>query len=286
LGLGTWKSPKDKAGMAVEHAIRCGYRHIDTAPIYENLEEIGDAIQRVIASGLVKREDLFITSKLWNTDWIDPRRGLQKTLHQLKLDYLDLFLVHTAVPFEYSEDNYWPKDEHGYAKVSNVPLHHCWSTMEKLKEEGTTKSIGISNFPVVLIRDLLSYANIPPAIHQIEIHPYFTQEENATFCRTKGIQITAYSPLASAKEGPLKDTAVLQLSHLHRVSAAQILIRWCIDKGYSVIPKSANPARIKKNMEVMGFKLSDEEVMRLSRLNRNLKTCDVAKIWPWPYYYA
>jgi len=268
----------------VEEALKAGYRHIDCAALYQNEAEIGEVFERTFKEGKIKREDVFIVSKLWNTDWGRVREGAEKTIKDLKCGYLDLYLVHTPASFEYSEEIKFPQHPNGVSKLGKVPVHKVWSEMEKLVDDGLTKSIGISNFPALMIHDLLTYARIKPAVHQLEVHPYFTQKENVEYCLSQGIEITAYSPLASGKEGPLNDSYVKQLADKYSVSPAQVLIRWSTQKGYIVIPKSVTEARIKENFNVFGFSLSKEEIEGLGKLDRGLRTANIAALWKWPLY--
>jgi len=167
----------------------------------------------------------------------------------------------------------------------NVPVHKMWADMEELVTSGLARSIGISNWPVLLIHDLLNYAKVAPSCHQIEIHPYFQQKENADYCISRGIQVTAYSSLGNAKEaGPLSDKTVLAIAATHKVSAAQILLRWGVQHGYSVIPKSTTPARIAENF-ALDFTLEPSEMASLDGLERGMRTCDWEVFWQWPYYH-
>jgi len=286
VGLGTWLAPKGQVGKAIEEALRLGVRHIDCAAVYQNEDEVGEAFEKVFSEGKIKREEVFIVSKLWNTDWKRPKEALEKTLKDLKLKYLDLYLVHSPYAFVYSNGNMFPEDSAtGKALVDySVSTSQMWAVMEQLVAAGLTKAIGVSNFPVVVLRDLLSYAKIVPAVNQIEVHPYFTQDALAEFSKSKGIQVTAYSPLAHAHEGPLQDPAVLELSKKYNVTPAQVLIRWSIDKGHIVIPKSTNAARIKENFNVFGFQLTDPEVEKLSLLDRKYRSCDLGMFWNFPVY--
>jgi len=290
LGFGTWQAPKGLVGKAVEEAIRQGVRHIDCAAVYQNQEEVGHALHKILSEGVVKREDLYIVTKLWNSQWENPKAAIEKCLQELKITYLDLYLVHSPVPFvattnEKGEHQLFPQDEMGRSLIGNTSIHKVWSDLEGFVHSGLTKSIGISNFNNVIIRELLSTAKIVPVVNQIEVHPYLNQEGNIWYCQSKGIQITAYSPLANGrKDGPLNDQRVKEIAAKYKVTPAQVLIRWCIDKGYTVIPKSTTPERIRENTHVFGFKLDEKEVEELSRMDRNFRACDLAMFWNWPFY--
>jgi len=254
-------------------ALNAGYRHIDCASRYGNQKEIGDVLQRYLSNGLIKREELFITSKVWNSEWGSIREACLETLSALKVDYLDLYLVHTPIS--------WADD----LVVGNVPLHRMWPQMEELVSDGLVKEIGISNFPVVLIHDLLTYAKIRPSVHQIEIHPYFQQVKNVEYSQSQGLKIVTYSPLANAqKDGPLFDPIVGKIATAHRVSLAQVLIRWALQKGYSVITKSMNIDHVVEDFNVLDFSLSVSEMQEIDNLERGMRTNDLASRWSWPLY--
>jgi len=259
--------------------------HIDTAAVYGNEAEIGGVLSKALSSGSVKRENLFITTKLWCNDWRRVEEACNESLKNLKLDYLDLYLVHAPLSYEYHPGDPFPKDTDGKScKLDWVPVHVVWSHMEKLVESGKVRAIGVSNWPFLMVRDLLSFAKIKPAVNQIEIHPYLQQSGLASFCTKHDIHISAYSPLANGKDGPLSDPLVKQIASNHKVTPAQILIRYCIDKGYSVLPKSVTPERIKENAQVFNFQLTPEEIKSIDGLERGFRTCDLAYFSGHPFY--
>jgi len=282
LGLGTWKSAPGEVRTAVEAAIDIGFRHLDCAWIYGNEDEVGAAIKNKISQGVVKREDLFITSKLWNTfhrPELAPK-CLNETLQKLGVSYLDLYLIHWPVSLK-PGDNPAPKDEKGNIifDTPSVNLKATWGAMEQFVKEGKVRSIGVSNCTRAQIREIESFATVPVCVNQIELHPYFTRKELVNFCAELGIVVTAYSPLGSPDRpasftrvtdpAPLKDPKILEIAHRHQRSAAQVLIRYHIDSGRVVIPKSVNPERLKQNWQVLEFKLSPEEVKEIDALNKN-----------------
>ncbi|XP_004211107.1 aldo-keto reductase family 1 member A1 isoform X1 [Hydra vulgaris] len=282
LGLGTWKSSPGIVGAAIEAAIDLGYRHIDCAAIYGNEKEIGDALKKKINEGVVKREELFITSKLWNTrhaiDLVRP--SLLQTLADLQLDYLDLYLIHWPHAFK-SGDEKFPRDKDGNLLYDDVHYNDTWKEMEKAVDDGLVKSIGLSNFNSQQIDDVCTHARVMPQMLQVECHPYLTQELLIKHCSAKSITVTGYSPLGSkdrpwAKpEDPLviEDPEITKLAEKYNKSNAQILIRWQLQRGQCVIPKSANPQRIKENSEVFDFELSNEEIVLINSLNKGWRCC-------------
>lgn len=302
VGLGTWKSPPDKAGQAVEYALsECGYRHIDCAAIYRNEKEIGCSFKKVFGSKARKREDVFITSKLWNTE--HPKSAVRKacelTLADLSLEYLDLYLIHWGIatpPNDAPQTNpaeRWAErlDENGSLITEKVSVRETWEAMEELVRAGLVKAIGVANFTAPMLIDLLSYAKIQPAVNQIELHPYLQQSELVEFCKYHTIVVTAYSPLGSPgnykeKGFPVlaEDNVVAEIARNHGKSPAQILIRWGVQRKTVVIPKSVTPARIKENIDVFDFELSETEMRTMAGINRNLRFVNPCAWWKIPYF--
>ncbi|XP_062853169.1 aldo-keto reductase family 1 member A1-B isoform X1 [Trichomycterus rosablanca] len=278
VGLGTWKSDPGKVKQAVIWALQAGYRHIDCAAIYGNESEIGEAFQEVLgADKALRREDVFVTSKLWNTrhhpDDVEP--ALLNTLKELKLEYLDLYLIHWPYAFQRG-DTAFPRKEDGTLLYDEIDYKVTWAAMEKLVEKGLVRSIGLSNFNSRQIDDILSVANIKPTVLQVEGHPYLAQVELLAHCKERGLVMTAYSPLGSpdrAWKRPdepilLEEPVIAALAKKYNKSIAQIIIRWQTQRGVVTIPKSVTESRIKENLQVFDFTLEPEEMNSVTALNK------------------
>ena len=248
LGLGVWKSKPKECYSAVKAAIEFGYRHIDTAAIYGNESEVGEAIRD---SG-IPRADLFIVTKLWNADqgYDQAQVAVDKSLQKLGLEYVDMYLIHFPVSGKRNDS---------------------WRALEKIKESGKAKSIGVSNFMVNHLEELLENTSILPAMNQVEFHPFLNDKKLDEYCQNKGILLEAYSPLAHVKK--LEDPKVTDLSKKYGKTNAQILIRWGLQKGFVVIPKSVNPLRIAENGNVFDFQISKEDMTEMEDWNENFRTC-------------
>lgn len=291
IGLGTWKSPAGKVGAAVEYAlVEAGYRHIDGAYIYHNEKEVGQGLAKAFTSGRVKREEAFITSKLWTNFFAKSRVELacKNTLSDLGLEYLDLYLMHwgIATPPESGDDLL---DEQGVLQLAPVSVREVWEEMEKLVASGLVRAIGVANFTAPMLIDLLTYAKIKPAVNQIELHPYNQQSTLIDFCNYKGIAVTAYSPLgspgnSSGKPVLLQDETIDKIAQSHGKTSAQILIRWATQRETIVIPKSTTPERIKENIDVFDFELSKKEMALIAALDRRYRYVDPAEWWGFPYF--
>ena len=266
FGLGTWKSHENSAYRAVKEALRIGYRHIDGAWIYGNEAEVGRAIRESIEADVVAREDIFLTSKLWNSFHApaDVESGCRETLKLLGLDYLDLYLIHWPVAFR--PGIVMPQDSEGFWPLPEVPLAKTFEALVQLRDKGLVKSVGVSNFSISKLEQLIVESGVVPAVNQVELHPYNPQAELLNYCREKGIHLTAYSPLGSrdrpdsmkdSNEPPLlENEAITAIAAEEGLTPAQLLIAWAMDRGTSVIPKSTNPDRIAQNLTAASHTLS------------------------------
>jgi len=285
IGLGTWKSRPGEVGRAVVEAVKAGYRHLDCAPIYGNEPEIGEALQQLFSEGTVKREDLWITSKLWNNAHreTDVVPALEHSLRDLKLDYLDLFLIHWPVAFR-PEVQSMPAGPDDFLSLNDLPTGETWLGMERCVEQGKSRHIGLSNFSKAKIDALLPHTSIRPAMNQVELHPYLQQMELLNYCHDQDIHLTAYSPLGSKdrvkqmkkEDEPdlMKVPQVVAIAEKHGCSSAQVLIAWHLVRDCAVIPKSTNPQRIRENLAAAKIHLDADDLRKLAKLDRHYRFVD------------
>ncbi|MFN2353319.1 MAG: aldo/keto reductase [Desulfopila sp.] len=284
LGLGTWKSGKGEVYGAVRQALDIGYRHIDCAPAYNNEEEVGAALKERFAAKNVRREDVWITSKLWNNAHIpeDVAPALKKSLKDLQLEYLDLYLIHWPVAFR--PQVFFPKGPEDYLKPGEVPIIETWQAMEECVEQGLIRQIGVCNFSSKKLGDLLDRATIAPMMNQIELHPYLQQEDMLRFCRDKDVLLTAYSPLGSVdrpkgmkkQDEPslLENPVIVEIGARHNISSAQVLIGWALQRDTVVIPKSVNQERLQQNVAAADVVLDDEGMQAIKNLDMHYRYVD------------
>lgn len=294
IGFGLWKVDKETCAETVIEAIKAGYRHFDCAADYGNEAEVGDGLRAAMDQGLVTRDDLWITSKLWNTFHAPEHveEACRKSLTDLGLDYLDLYLIHFPIALEYvpidtrypPEWIFNPNDDAPEMRRAPVPLHATWAAMETLKTSGLTREIGVCNYNSGLLHDLMSYAKIQPYMLQIEAHPYLTQEKLIRLARDYGLHVTAFSPLAALSyvelnmagqsDTVLTEAVVTQAAKAHSKTPAQIVLRWGVQRGTAIIPKTSKPARMRENIDIMDFELSSAEMDAISALNANRRFND------------
>ncbi len=241
IGFGTWKlSQGAECENAVRLALEAGYRLIDTATYYDNEVSVGRAVRE---SG-IPREEIFVTTKLWPTDFLNPRKAFEKSLRDLNLDHINLYLIHWPVPA-------MPKS--------------VWQALEKIYDEKLASAVGVSNYGIGDIEQLLEYAHIPPAVNQIKFSPFDFAEETLNCCKKHGIIVEAYSPLT--RGASLDDSFVEKIAEKHGKSSAQIMLRWCIEHGTIPLPKSSHTKRIHENIDIFDFNLDEGDMRALDDLS-------------------
>lgn len=251
LGLGVYKATApDEVETAIANALERGYRLIDTASVYKNEEGVG----RAIRSSSIPRNDLFITTKVWNTAQRigDVDGAFRRSLERLRLDYVDLYLVHWPVPGCYLD---------------------TWRSLEKIYASGAAKAIGVSNFDIHQLEQLFQISGIIPAVNQIEYHPLWDQSELRQYCQERGIAVQAYAPLA--RGAYLNKDTLIQIGKKYNKDAAQVGLRWMVQKGISVIPKSSRPSRIASNADIFDFELNEIEMSAIDGLNENFRSAGI-----------
>jgi D-xylose reductase len=294
VGFGLWKIAQNDCADVVYQAIKIGYRHLDSASDYGNEKAVGVGIKRALDDGLCQRSDLWVTSKLWNTYHAKAHvsLALERTLSDLQLEYLDLYLIHFPislqfVPFDTRYPPEWvfePEAESPMMKTSKVPLNETWGAMEEMRSQGLTKQIGVCNYTSGLLHDLMSYAKHKPDVLQIESHPYLTQERLIRLAKNYGLAVTAFSPLGAssyfeldmAREGEsvLETSVVKEIADRLGKTSAQVVLRWGVQRGTSIVPKSTRVERMKENLNIFDFELSTEDMLSISALNQNRRFND------------
>lgn len=294
VGLGTWKAGTGEVAAAVKHALKVGYRHLDCASDYANEAEVGQGIAEAIKEFDIKREDIWVTSKLWNTNHSKEhvRWACEESLKDLGLDYLDLYLIHFPIAMKHTEETKRsgaPIGPDGKVEFAPVSIMETWQAMEELVDAGLVRHIGVSNFSSALLMDVLRYARIRPAVNQIEIHPYLTMDRLVTYCQENDVHVTAFSPFGSpsyvprgfdgGEPSPMSLDVIKGIAGKHGVSPGQVVLRWGTQRGISVIPKSSNPSRIEENLGCVSFTLDDEDMKAISALNKNRRFNDPVSFW-------
>ncbi|XP_053319087.1 aldo-keto reductase family 1 member D1 isoform X2 [Spea bombifrons] len=287
LGLGTYSAPRTTPkGLCLEsvkYAIDVGYRHFDGAYVYRNEHEVGEAIREKISEGKVKREDIFYCGKLWSTCHLPElvRPTLERTLKTLGLDYVDLYIIELPMAFK-PGDEFYPKDENGKILYHETDLCATWEALEECKDAGLVKSLGVSNFNRRQLELILNKPGLKhkPVTNQVECHPYFTQPKLLEFCREHDVVIVGYSPIGTCRDESwvnvsspplLEDPLLNAIGKKYSKTPAQVALRFNVQRGVVVIPKSFNQKRIKENFQIFDFSLTAEEMKDIEALNKTIR---------------
>jgi alcohol dehydrogenase (NADP+) len=285
LGLGTWRAEPRAVAQAVRHALDLGYRHIDAAAIYGNEAEIGEALEQAFADGVVRREDLWITSKLWSDCHApeDVGPALERTLADLRLSHLDLYLMHWPVVLRAGVT--FPEKAEDLVALEQLPLARTWAAMEDLQRAGRCRHIGVSNFSQTKLQGLLEGARLAPAMNQVERHPFLQQPALLAYCREQGIALTAYSPLGAGRTDQpsplLADPLIASLAAERGATPAQVLLAWGLACGTVVIPKALGLEHLAANLAAQDLELDGEAMAQLAALDRRERFVD-GSFWFMP----
>jgi alcohol dehydrogenase (NADP+) len=284
LGLGTWKSLPGAVYAAVKEALAVGYRHIDCAPAYLNEPEVGKALADALTTGTLSRQDLWLTSKLWNNahapEQVQP--ALEKTLEDLQVASLDLYLIHWPVLFK--PGVLFPRRGEDYLALDSIPVVETWKALEDCVAKGLTRNIGVCNFSIKKLDALCRQATIGPVMNQIELHPYLQQQQMLDYCREHQIHLTAYSPLGSGdrpagmkKNGEptlLDNPVILAIAAKHQATPGQVLLSWGLGRETIVIPKSVNPDRLRQNLAAADLNLDSQDMADIAALDQGYRFVD------------
>lgn len=261
-GFGTYLLTENTKEV-IKTAINVGYRHIDTASFYKNEQEIGQALKEIFSEGKIKREEIFVTTKIWNDEKDNVEKSLLASLSRLQLDYVDLYLIHW--PFGYYDNN---------DNLVQRPLSEIWRDMEECVKKGLCKSIGVSNFNTQILLDLLSYAKIKPAVNEIEFHPYLQQIKLVKFCQKFGVQIIGYSNFARNRIDVIHEPILEEIAKKHNRKTTEIILKWLYDLNIAVIPKTTNIERMKDNFNFDDINLDEEDLKKISTLHCGKRLTD------------
>ncbi|KAL3755914.1 hypothetical protein ACJRO7_002891 [Eucalyptus globulus] len=270
LGFGTYSYPIDLKAteLAIHTALKVGYRHFDTAKVYGSEPAVGRALTVAIDESVVEREDVFLTSKLWGSDHHDPVSALKRTLQNLGMEYVDMYLVHWPVKLKPGANNAVPKEEEFEPELD---MEVTWRGMERCLDSGLCRAIGVSNFSSKKIETLLDFASVPPAVNQVEMHPMWKQRKLREVCGENKILVSAYSPLGAPGNAwgstAVVDSPIIQSIALkHNATPAQVALQWGVSKGASVIPKSFSKGRMEENMGALDLWLDDQDILDIDKL--------------------
>ncbi|GFQ04705.1 non-functional NADPH-dependent codeinone reductase 2 [Phtheirospermum japonicum] len=269
IGMGTYSFENDRIATenAVQMALKMGYNHFDTAQVYGSEPALGRALGNAISNGLIQRESVFVTSKLWGSHHHDPVSALNQTLMNLGMEYVDMYLVHWPVKLKPWVYHPLPEED----DFEQLDLETTWAGMEKCLEMGLCRGIGVSNFSCKKILNLLDFASVPPAVNQVEMHPMWRQEKLRDYCKDNKIHLSAYSALGGpgnfwGSTAVVENPIIQSIAQKHKVTPAQVALRWGLSKGSSVIVKSFNEERLKENMGALDLKLDDSDILEIEKM--------------------
>lgn len=283
MGLGTWKSEPSAVYSAIRWALKLGYTHFDCAAIYNNEAAIGQAFADAMREDDLKREDIFVTSKLWNNAHLpeDVPVAYEETLKRLQLDYLDLYLMHW--PVAQKKEALMPLSADDMISLEDAPIADTWAVMEELYNKGKVKAIGVSNFGEKRLTELVAISEVNPMVNQVECHPYLPQDELVTYCKNNMIAVTAYAPLGSGSSVLLEDETVRKIAEKNKVTPAQVLLAWNMQRGIAVIPKAVDEKHLQENIGALNVTLDEQDMAQIDSLNNGERflTADVFEIGPY-----
>ncbi len=288
LGLGTWKIHRGVAGQVIEAAIALGYRHFDCAPVYHNQPEIGAALGAALGSGRVRRDEIWVTSKLWSNAHAPRhvRPALERTLLDLQLDYLDLFLIHWPVSIQAGIA--FPKRPDHFISPDKLPLSTTWEAMEKMVKKGLCRYIGVCNCNKRRLQELQRHGTMPLAVHQIELHPYLQQRDMLAFCGQQGVVVSAYSPLGSGSQPSdryipplLQHPLIGEIATQYKATPAQILLAWGLQRKTIVLPRSSRREHLQENLDAQKVRLEKAVLCKIDDLEENYRFLD-GRFWASP----
>ncbi|XP_055604098.1 1,5-anhydro-D-fructose reductase-like [Uranotaenia lowii] len=280
LGLGTWMLRGGEAVETIKFAIDAGYRHFDTACYYRNEVEVGQAIRAKIAEGVIRREDVFVTTKLLNSHHnpAHVEEAFQRSYDKLNIGYIDLYLMHS--PFNFEFQSWEPQDLDANPKLASVDFVDTWRAMEKLLQTGKVRSLGVSNFNSEQLTRIVNECQVKPVTNQVECNPAINQRRLTAFCKDLNVTVTAYTPfgqLNDAKENAINDPRVAEIASKYSKTPTQIVLRYLVELGTIPIPKSANPKRIRENLEIFDFRLTEAEIQLMDSFNTGVR------VWPFTF---
>ncbi len=283
MGLGTWKSEPSEVYAAIRWALKLGYTHFDCASIYNNEDAVGQAFADAMKEDDLKREDIFVTSKLWNNahrpEDVEP--AYKETLSRLKLDYLDLYLMHW--PVAQKKESLMPLSAEDMIPLSEMPIADTWQAMEEIYNKGEVKAIGVSNFGEKSLTELMMTAQVYPMVDQVECHPYLPQTELLEFCQHNMIAMTAYSPLGSGTKALFEDETIAQIAAKNKIAPAQVVLAWNMQRGVAVIPKAVHEKHLQENLGAVAVELDAEDMAAIDNIGKHERflTADVFKVGPY-----